>query len=87
YVSLLISERERLQNALYPFSWVKKIHKSEANFLLIEVDDAKKRYEALMQKGIVVRNRHGQPHCHQCIRISVGTKEENDFLINQCTWL
>ena len=87
YVALLNEERSRMQKELLTFDWVKKVFPSEANFLLVEVDDAKGRYEALLQKGIVVRNRHGQPLCHQCLRISVGTKEENDKLLKNCKLL
>jgi len=83
----LNEERSRMQKELLTFDWVKKVFPSEANFLLVEVDDAKGRYEALLQKGIVVRNRHGQPLCHQCLRISVGTKEENDKLLKNCKLL
>jgi histidinol-phosphate aminotransferase len=63
----------------YPF--VKKIYPSEANFILIKVDDANKRYNQLIDKGIVVRNRNSQLHCENCLRITVGTPDENTQLL------
>ena len=54
---------------------------AETNFLLVNVDDATKRYEQLKEKGIVVRNRSKQPLCENMLRITVGTKRENQKLI------
>lgn len=81
-VSEILGERGRLTKALLSVNYISKIYKSDANFLLIEVDDANKRYAKLLEKEIVVRNRSNQPLCENCLRITVGTKEENDKLIN-----
>ena len=59
----------------------KALLESEANFILIKVDDANKRYEELIKNGIVVRNRSSQLHCENCLRITVGTPSENTQLI------
>jgi len=74
--------REELFKELLELNFVKKIYPSEANFILIKVDDANKRYDQLLKKGIVVRNRSSQPLCYNCLRITIGTKEENNQLIN-----
>ena len=57
------------------------MYPSDANFLLVKVDDANKRYNQLIEKGIVVRNRTNQPLCENCLRFTVGTKAENEKLI------
>jgi len=68
-----------IEFAKIPF--IQKIFRSDANFILIKVDDANKRYDQLIQKGIVVRNRSNQQNCENCLRITVGTAEENKKLI------
>ena len=80
-VSDILNERVCLSKELLEVNFVKKIYKSDANFLLLEVDDANNRYNELLQKGIVVRNRSNQPLCENCLRITVGTKKENNQLI------
>lgn len=74
--------KSTLTQQLLQLEFVKNIIPSDANFLLIEVDDAKLRYNQLLKKGIVVRNRSNQPLCENSIRISVGTKEETEELIS-----
>ena len=81
-VETLLNERNRLINAFKSVSFIKKIYPSEANFILIKVDDANKRYEELIKNGIVVRNRSSQLHCENCLRISVGTSSENTQLLS-----
>lgn len=77
----IIQERERLNNELEAISFVRKVYPSDANFILIQVDDANRRYNQLLDRGIVVRNRTTQIHCENCLRITVGTPEENNQLI------
>lgn len=81
-VSDILIERKLLLEALLEVDFIKKIFKSDANFLLIKVDDATKRYNQLIEKGIVIRNRNTQPLCENTLRITVGTSEENKKLIN-----
>jgi len=76
-LEILILERERLTVELRKLSWVKEVFPSEANFLLFRVDDADRRYQQLLERGVVVRNRSRLIHCHACLRASVGTPEEN----------
>lgn len=80
-IKKIISERERLIISLETIYFVEKIFPTDANFILIQVDDAENRYKQLINKGIVIRNRSNQALCENCIRITVGTKEENSKLI------
>lgn len=74
-------ERERLRKQLNDIPIVKKVNPSDANFLLVKMTDAKKSYEHLVSKSIIVRDRSTVVLCDNCLRITVGTKEENDLLI------
>lgn len=80
-VRQLIEEREKLASSLPTLSIVEKIHPSDANFLLVKVSNAKKVYQDLMNKGIIVRDRSSIPNCENCIRITIGTPEENQKLL------
>lgn len=80
-ITEIVIEREILSKALLEVDFIEKIYKSDANFLLIKVDDATKRYDQLLDKGIVIRNRTTQPLCENTLRFTIGTKEENIKLI------
>ncbi|MBT8310527.1 MAG: histidinol-phosphate transaminase [Flavobacteriaceae bacterium] len=80
-VSELKKNREWLIQELETLTIIKKIYPTDANFLLVKVDDAKKRYNDLLNKGIVVRNRSNQAGCYNCLRFTVGTENENKKLI------
>ncbi|RZV60264.1 MAG: histidinol-phosphate transaminase [Flavobacteriaceae bacterium] len=80
-VSELKKNRKRLIQELETVTIIKKIYPTDANFLLVKVDDANKRYNDLINKGIVVRNRSNQVGCHNCLRLTVGTENENKKLI------
>lgn len=81
-VAQLISERKRLKEELECcVSYIEKVYPSEGNFLLLKVDDATKRYNQLIDLGVVIRNRTTQPLCENCLRISVGICEENQKLL------
>jgi histidinol-phosphate aminotransferase len=73
-----------MATAFSTLKFVKKVFKSDANFLLIKVDDANKRYDALVKKGVVVRNRSKLHNCESTLRITIGTPEENNKLISIC---
>jgi len=70
-----------LAKALKAISFVNKIYPSDANFILVKVDNADLRYDQLIQQGIVIRNRTTQPLCENCLRFTVGTDAENEKLI------
>ena len=80
-IASILNERIRLNKALTAYPFIKKIYPSEANFILIKVDDANKRYDELIKNGIVVRNRSSQLHCDNCLRVTVGTPSENTKLL------
>lgn len=77
----LIKEREVLATALVNLSSVEKVYPSDANFLLVKMNDAVAVYKKLLDMGIVVRDRSKVELCEGCLRITVGTKEENQTLL------
>ena len=77
----LISLRSLLQKELLQISCIEKIYYSDANFLLVRMKDANSIYNYLIAKRIVVRNRNNIILCEGCLRITVGTKQENGLLI------
>jgi histidinol-phosphate aminotransferase len=81
-ITSIINSREELLKALLQVSFIVEIYPSDANFLLIKVDDATQRYNQLLTAGIVVRNRSTQPLCANTLRLTVGTIHENKTLIN-----
>jgi histidinol-phosphate aminotransferase len=81
WVSMVLAEREKLVQKLKKLESVKKIHPSDANFLLVRVADPDALYQHLAQGGVIVRNRSRLTHCEGCLRISVGTRDENQQLI------
>ncbi|WP_396634569.1 histidinol-phosphate transaminase [Maribacter sp. R86514] len=81
-VRQILTERVKLEEALKTVSFVEKIYPSDANFILAKVDDASLRYDQLLEKGVVVRNRTTQPLCENSLRFTVGTEKENVSLIN-----
>ncbi|GGG40509.1 histidinol-phosphate aminotransferase [Dokdonia pacifica] len=80
-ISSILDNKGYLYKALIDVNFVNKIFPSEANFLLVQVDDAGKRYQQLVEKGIVVRNRSTQPLCKNTLRFTIGTTQENEQLI------
>ncbi len=81
----IIAERKLLNEALKEFSFIEQVYPSDANFILARIDDANKLYDYLIALGIVVRNRSTQPLCQSTLRFTVGTKNENNELINALT--
>lgn len=80
-ITSILEQRSLLKTQLESLSFVQKVYPSEANFLLVKVDDAKQRYDEFLQAGIVLRNRSGELNCEQTLRITIGTPEENNRLI------
>jgi histidinol-phosphate aminotransferase len=81
-IQILVEERELLKTSLLQLSIVEEVYPSDANFLLVKVEDAKKTYNYLLQKGIVVRDRSRVELCEGCLRITIGAPEENNQLVN-----
>ena len=80
-INLILRGRQGLIDGLENIKVVEHVFPSDANFLLVRVDDAKSRYKQLIELGIVVRDRSGLPGCENCLRFTIGTPEENDALI------
>ncbi|MFI1743967.1 histidinol-phosphate transaminase [Thalassobellus sediminis] len=80
-IETILKERDVLISELNTVDFVSKIYPSDANFVLAKVDDATKRYNQLIEKGIVIRNRTTQPGCENTLRFTVGTTDENKKLI------
>lgn len=76
-VDMIISERERMAVELAAFPCVERVYHSDANFLLVKVDDADRLYDRLVRLGVLVRNRTKVPHCYNTLRITIGTPSEN----------
>lgn len=81
-ITSILESKEGLLQALVCVDWIEKTYDSEANFLLLKVDNAKLRYQQLIEKGIVIRDRSTQPLCENTLRITIGTQEENTKLID-----
>jgi len=81
-IAAIISERNQLIRDLENVEIVEKVYSSDANFLLVQVDDANLRYKQLVKQGIIARNRTTQILCDNCLRFTVGTTDENKKLIN-----
>ena len=80
-INSIIAQRELLLKVLDEVRFVSKSYPTEANFILIKVDNANQRYDELIAKGIVIRNRTTQPLCENTLRLTIGTAEENQKLI------
>ena len=80
-IDSIVIQRDDLLKVLHEVEFVSKIYPTEANFVLIKVDDANKRYNELIQKGIVIRNRTTQSLCENSLRLTIGTADENKILM------
>jgi histidinol-phosphate aminotransferase len=80
-IKIILEERNKLIDSLNELSFVKKVFPSDSNFILVKVDDADLRYKQLIEKGIVLRNRSKELLCDNCLRITIGTPDENKLLI------
>ena len=80
-IELVLEEKKLLVACLERLEFVEKIYESDSNFILVRVDNADLRYNQLSEKGIIVRNRSNQYLCQNCLRITIGTENENKSLI------
>ncbi|MCH7398475.1 histidinol-phosphate transaminase [Belliella sp. DSM 107340] len=74
-------ERQFLEAEVSKFPFLKKIFPSHANFILIKVDGARAIYEFLIEQTIIIRDRSKVVLCEDCLRVSVGTREENEAFL------
>ena len=82
WVKLLIQERSRMMQAFIQLPTCLKVYPTDANFFLAKMTDAKKIYDYLVEKGIIVRNRSRISLCENCLRITIGNKTENNELLS-----
>ncbi len=82
WVQILLEQRSLLINELNQLPFVRHIFLSDANFVLVKVDDANAIYHYLVEKSIIVRNRNNVSLCLGCLRITVGTPHENTVLLS-----
>ncbi|MDH7445698.1 histidinol-phosphate transaminase [Aquimarina sp. 2201CG14-23] len=80
-VENILTERKKMIANLKDIKLIKEVYKTDANFILVKVDDADKRYNQLLKEGIVIRNRTTQPLCENTLRLTIGTSLENKKLI------
>ena len=80
-VQEILAERSRMAEELQKLECVETVYPSEANFLLVKVDDANARYKKLVESGVIVRNRTTVQLCEGCLRITIGSQTENNQLL------
>ena len=81
WVKTLLEERSRLMDEFAQLPCCRQVYPTDANFFLAKVTDAKQIYSYLVAKGIVVRNRTNIVLCKDCLRVTIGTRHENNALI------
>jgi histidinol-phosphate aminotransferase len=81
WIKEILAGRSLLEKQIKTLPFVKKVFPSDANFLLVKVDDPLDLYAFLMERGIIVRDRSSVPLCEGCLRITVGSQEENRDLL------
>ena len=81
-IKSILEQKKYLISAFLTINFIEKIYPSDTNFLLLKVDDAIFRYQQILEKGIVARNRTNDILCDNCIRITIGTETENQKLID-----
>jgi histidinol-phosphate aminotransferase len=82
WIKETLAQRDKLVLTLKDFDFVLDIYPSDANFILVKTTDAKGIYNFLVQNGIIIRNRSNVELCEGCLRITIGTPDENKILIN-----
>jgi histidinol-phosphate aminotransferase len=83
WVAEILLERGKLIQQLRAVKIVKNIYPSDANFVLVKVENAKSVYSKLVTQGIILRDRSSVILCDDCLRITVGTPEENKLLLKE----
>lgn len=78
HILLIRKERERVSSLLRSIKGVQKVYPSDANFLIFKIQDAYSVYQKLAKEGIIIRYRGNEPHCQNCLRLTIGTPMEND---------
>lgn len=82
WIKITVAERDAIKQTLLSLVFVEKVYESAANFLLVKVKEPGKLYDYLAANEVVVRNRSKEPMCEGCLRVTIGTNEENKRLID-----
>ena len=83
YIERLISERKRIKAELEALPGMLKVFDSDCNFLLFKCPDAKKIQLELAGKGVIIRDRSSYKMLENCLRLSIGTEEENNMFLEE----
>lgn len=81
-IKLLVDMRDALADVFRTMPTVEKVYPSDGNFILVKIKEARKLYEFLLTKGIVLRDRSNVQLCEDCLRITVGTEQDNTLLVD-----
>ncbi|HCL05006.1 MAG TPA: histidinol-phosphate transaminase, partial [Chitinophagaceae bacterium] len=81
-IKILVDMRNALAGVFESMPTVEKVYPSDANFILVKIAEARKIYEFLLTKGIVLRDRSNVELCENCLRITIGTEKENTDLVD-----
>ena len=82
WVKIILLERNRMIDAISMLNFCKKIYNTDSNFILVKMDNAQKVYDYLKDNGVIVRNRTQVSQCNDCLRITIGSKSENNELLS-----
>ncbi|MEN9569139.1 MAG: hypothetical protein RL172_370 [Bacteroidota bacterium] len=81
WIKTVVEQRALLVNEINGLSFVEKLYPSDANFILVKVANANALYDYLTANEVIVRNRNKDVNCSNCLRITIGTPDENNLLI------
>ena len=85
HITSIIDERERIMSSLASMEGVLKVYPSNANFFIFKVNDALNVYQKLADKGVIIRYRGNEPLCDNCLRLTIGTENENNAFLKALT--
>lgn len=83
FVDTILEERTRVEAQLKSIKGIDKVFDSETNYILFKCNNASKVYATLAERGIIIRDRSSQPLLENCLRVSIGTKNENDEFLKE----
>jgi histidinol-phosphate aminotransferase len=83
FVKEIIKERKRVNNKLIDMKGIEKVFDSETNYVLFKCNDASNIYNKLAERGVIIRDRSNQPLLENCLRVSIGTREQNDSFLQE----
>lgn len=83
YVHKIVAQRKALETTLAEFDFVKKLHPSDSNFILVQFEKANELFAYLIDNEVITRSRTKVVLCDDCIRVTVGTEAENEVFLNK----